>query len=85
MVGNLIQRKTDNTFLQLYFLFFCVLGWRPLFVFFYNCIVCFSVHDVADHCLVANLIHKKTENTIVKKTNNGWQPNTQKNRQYNYK
>jgi hypothetical protein len=25
------------SFLQLYFLFFCVLGWRPLFVFFFNC------------------------------------------------
>jgi hypothetical protein len=35
--------------------------------------------------MVGNIIHRKTENTIIKKTNNGWQPNTQKNRQYNYK
>ena len=35
--------------------------------------------------MVANLIHRKIENTIVKKTNNGWQYHTQKNRQYNYK
>ena len=35
--------------------------------------------------MVGNIIHRKTDNTIIKKTNNGWQPNTQKNRQYNYK
>ena len=35
--------------------------------------------------MVGNLIHRKTENTIVKKTNNGWQHHTQKNRKYNYK
>ena len=35
--------------------------------------------------MVGNSIHRKTDNTIIKKTNNGWQPNTQKNRQYNYK
>jgi hypothetical protein len=73
---------------------------------FYNCIVCFSVYDVANHCLsflslyflffcvlcykkrktmVGTLIHRKTDNTIIKKTNNGRQTNTQKNRQYNYK
>jgi hypothetical protein len=35
--------------------------------------------------MVGNLIHRKTDNTIIKKTNNGWQHHTQKNRQYNYK
>jgi hypothetical protein len=35
--------------------------------------------------MVGNIIHRKTDNTIIKKTNNGRQPNTQKNRQYNYK
>ena len=35
--------------------------------------------------IVGNLIHRKTDNTIIKKTNNGWQHHTQKNRQYNYK
>ena len=33
--------------------------------------------------MVGNLIHRKTDNTIIKKTNNGWQHHTQKNRQYN--
>ena len=32
--------------------------------------------------MVGNLIHRKTDNTIIKKDNNGY---TQKNRQYNYK
>jgi hypothetical protein len=63
-------------------------------VFFYNCIVCFSVYDVADHCLsfFYNCIvwffcvFRKTDNTIIKKkTNNGRQHHAQKNRQYNYK
>ena len=35
--------------------------------------------------MVGNLIHRKTDNTIIKMTKNGWQPNTQKNRQYSYK
>ena len=35
--------------------------------------------------MVGNIIHRKTDNTIIKKSNIGWQPNTQKNRQYNYK
>ena len=35
--------------------------------------------------MVGNLIHRKTDNTIIKNTNNGWQHHTQKNRQYNYK
>ena len=35
--------------------------------------------------MVGNLIHRKTDNAIIKKTKNGWQPNTQKNRQYSYK
>jgi hypothetical protein len=35
--------------------------------------------------LVGNLIHRKTDNTIIKKTNNGWEHHAQKNRQYNYK
>jgi adenine-specific DNA methylase len=35
--------------------------------------------------MVGNPIHRKTEHTIIKKINNGWQPNTQKNTQYNYK
>jgi hypothetical protein len=35
--------------------------------------------------MVGNLIHRKTDNTIIKKTNNGWEHHTQKNRQYNYK
>ena len=26
--------------------------------------------------MVGNLIHRKTDNTIIKKTNNGWQLNT---------
>ena len=34
--------------------------------------------------MVGNLIHRKTDNTIIKKTNNGWE-HAQKNRQYNYK
>ena len=35
--------------------------------------------------MVGNLMHRKTDNTIIKNTNNGWQHHTQKNRQYNYK
>ena len=35
--------------------------------------------------MVGNIIHRKRDNTIIKKTKNGWQPNTQKNRQYSYK
>ena len=35
--------------------------------------------------MVGNIIHRKTDNTIIKKTSNGWQHHTQKNRQYNYK
>ena len=35
--------------------------------------------------MVGNLIHRKTDNTIIKKTNNGWEHHAQKNRQYNYK
>ena len=35
--------------------------------------------------MVGNIMHRKTDNTIIKKKNNGWHPNTQKNRQYNYK
>ena len=55
--------------------------------------------------MVGNIIHRKTDNRIIKKdkqwlatkytekqtiqlqkkTNNGWQHHTQKNRQYNYK
>ena len=35
--------------------------------------------------MVSNIMHRKTDNTIIKKKNNGWQPNTQKNRQQNYK
>ena len=35
--------------------------------------------------MVGTLIHRKTDNTIIKKTTNGRQPNTQKNRKYNYK
>jgi hypothetical protein len=35
--------------------------------------------------MVGNIIHRKTDNTIIKKTSNGWQQHTQKNRQCNYK
>jgi hypothetical protein len=35
--------------------------------------------------MVGILIHRKTDNTIIKKTSNGRQPNTQKNRKFNYK
>ena len=35
--------------------------------------------------MVGNLIHRKTDNTIINKDKHGRQPNTQKNRQYNYK
>ena len=29
--------------------------------------------------MVGNIIHRKTDNTIIKKTSNGWQQHTQKN------
>ena len=35
--------------------------------------------------MVGNLMHRKPDNTIIKKTNNGRQPNTKKRRQYNLK
>ena len=35
--------------------------------------------------MVGNIIYRKTDDTIIKKTSNGWQQHTQKNRQCNYK
>jgi hypothetical protein len=64
MVGNIIHRKTDNTIINKDKQWLA-LGCQPLFVFIYNCIVCFSVFDVANHC--CNIIHRKTDNTIINK------------------